>query len=263
MSDTYENGYGAARERFERDTADHEMEVLHDDGLYRHLRFSAPDTYCYGYDLVTWPGYLVICGDMGDYTFTRIRDMFEFFAGERQAPGINPSYWAQKLCGDRGGRDIARQYSEDAFRAHVIEWFEDQTDLNAKSGRVRPWEAAIQMRRWRGFTRRWRRRQFLRLEGAMPLRQALALSRALDEDVLRGAYVHDVSNEHGAHAALRAFEFPNRDEVRYDAPPGLTIGDPWEWDLRDFDSSFLWACWAIVRGIQQYRAAKSAEAVVA
>lgn len=248
MTDTYDSGYAASRERFERDTAKHELQVLHDDGLYRHLRFSAPDTYCYGYDLVTWPGYLVICGDMGDYTFTRIRDMFEFFAGERQAPGINPSYWAQKLCGDRGGRDIARRYSEDTFRARVIEWFIGETGLQL-DGTIAQW--ALDSEAPGELMHPW------------TLGQALALSRALDEDVLRGACEHDVNHEHGAHAALRAFEFPSRDDVPYNAPQGLTVDDSWEWDLRDFDGSFLWACWAIRRGIEHYRAATTEPAKAA
>ncbi len=265
MRDTYESGYAKSRERFERDTAEHEMAVLHDDGVYRHVRFQQPGTSCYYYDLVTWPGHLAICGDMGDWTFSRIRDMFEFFAGERQAAGINPSYWSQKLRGDRAGRDISRRYSEDALRAHVIDWFEQQAGLAAKTGRVPRWEAVQEMRRWRGarFTRRWRRRQLLSREGEMPVGRALALSRALETDVLCGGWEHDTSYEEGAQAALRAFEFPNRDDVPFNAPCGIRIAEPWEWDLRDYDGSFLWACWAIRRGIERYRASAPAMAAAA
>jgi hypothetical protein len=262
-TDTYDTGYAKSRERFERDTAEHEMTVLHDDGLYRHVRFQKPGTGFYYYDLVTWPGRLVVCGDCEDYMFSRLSDMFEFFAGKRQASGINPSYWSQKLCGDRG-RDIARRYSEDVFRARVIEWFEDTSGLSAETGRVRAWEARLEMRclRARGFSRRWRRRKLRRLEGEMPLRDALALSRALQAEVLDGDWEHDTTHEDGARAALNAFEFPNRDGLRYAAPRGLTI-DSWEWDLRDFDGWFLWCCWAIVRGIEQYRAARPVDPAVA
>lgn len=34
------------------------------------------------------------------------------------------------------------------------------------------------------------------------------------------------------------------------------FSDVWEWDLRDFDPSFLWACYAIVWGIAQYDRAR-------
>src|ERR1039457_99476 len=110
----------AARERFERDTAEHEMTVIHDDGLYRHLRFQKPGSWIYGYDIVTWPGYLAITGDAGEYMFARLPDMFEFFAGNDR---INPQYWAEKLRGP--GYDTARIYSYQALRDGVAQWLED------------------------------------------------------------------------------------------------------------------------------------------
>lgn len=103
----------------------HEMHVFRDDGLYRHLRFMAPGTYMYGFDLVTWPGYLTICGDIGDYTFSRTRDMFEFFSLDN---GINPDYWAQKLQGPHRGRDLTRTYSEDVFRLRLHEWARQEAE---------------------------------------------------------------------------------------------------------------------------------------
>jgi len=68
-------------ERFKRDTKDHEMTVLHEDGLYRHLRFRKPaGGYSeYWFDLVTWPGVLVIRGDMETFAFSRTEDMLAFF----------------------------------------------------------------------------------------------------------------------------------------------------------------------------------------
>src|SRR5580692_6155935 len=90
-------------ECFQRDTANHEMTVLHDDGLYRHLRFMQVITdeltgkqsrsSFYWFDLVTWPGNLVINGDMETFAFARSDDMFGFFRGDR----INPGYWAEKV----------------------------------------------------------------------------------------------------------------------------------------------------------------------
>lgn len=108
-----------ARERFEHDTAEHQITVLKDDGLYRHLRFKKPETSFYWYDIVTWPGRLVVCGDMGDYMFSRISDMFDFFEKGDQ---INPHYWSQKL---QGCPTHARSYSHDAFCGRVREWAVD------------------------------------------------------------------------------------------------------------------------------------------
>ena len=72
-------------ERFKKDTAEHQMTVLRDDGLYRHLRFRKPGTGIYGFDIVTWPGYLAISGDMGASMFTRLEDMIQFSARTRTA----------------------------------------------------------------------------------------------------------------------------------------------------------------------------------
>lgn len=93
----------------------HELTILHDDGLYRHLRFKSPDTSNYWFDLITWPGVLTVRGDFGDaYTFARITNMFEFFRGHQ----INPHYWSEKLD---GGRGRVMKYSETLFRQAVWE----------------------------------------------------------------------------------------------------------------------------------------------
>ncbi len=259
-TDTYDTGYAKSRERFEHDTAEHEMTVLRDDGLYRHVRFQRPGSPFYWFDLVTWPGRLVVCGDCGDYMFSRTCDMFEFFAdgsaGRRST--INPHYWGEKLQGARPGREGAKSYSEDALRSHVIGWFEDMT------GPIDP-EAFAGEDTWREFERTGMPVESWEIGGDyftsadLTTWQRFELSRALDDEVLSGYDDHDPSYEQGARALLAAFEFPSRDALPYNAPRGLTISDSWEWDLRDYDHAFLWCCWAIVRGIEQYRAARPAD----
>jgi hypothetical protein len=107
--------------RFAGDTARHEMTVLHDDGLYRHLRFRQPRTNEFWFDLITWPGSLTIRGDYGEaYTFSRELDMLPFFRSRRG--GINPHYWLQKVD---SGREAAKEYSEKLFRQIVCELFVD------------------------------------------------------------------------------------------------------------------------------------------
>lgn len=200
----------AARERFERDTAAHEMTVIHDDGLYRHLRFADRNperAWCYWYDIVTWPGRLVICGDVGDYMFSRLSDMFDFFGGKGDR--INPHYWGEKLRGLQHGREGAMSYSEDVFRARVREWLRDTSE-------------------------------------DMDDAEAAALAAAVERDVLDDpdGYLGDES-----FARQRLADFSH---------DGHDFKDTWEWDLREYDWSYLWCCWAIVRGIEQYRAAASA-----
>jgi len=197
------------REQFLADTNRHTMTILKDDGLYRHVRFMRGGSSFYYYDLVTWPGHLVICGDMGDWHFARIRDMFEFFVGEKQtALTINPHYWSQKLqAGASGGSAKSRHYSHDAFRRALYEWAEGESE---------------------GWS------------GDMPMYPAL-VQEALDREVLRPeTHFYEEARER-----LEAAE----DEC------GPLFGDAWEWDLTDYDHSFIWCCWAIVHGISQYRKA--------
>jgi hypothetical protein len=103
-----------SHERFARETADHQMTVVRD--------CSAPGTWAYGCDIVTWPGYLAVVGDCGDYVFARITDMFEFFEASRGQ--INPQYWSEKLQAPKP--DAAERFSEHAYRARIQEWV-DQT----------------------------------------------------------------------------------------------------------------------------------------
>lgn len=115
-----------AAERFRDDTAQHQMIVCHDDGVYRHLRFMAPRSSEYWFDIVTWPGSLAIRGDIDGYMFSRTRDMFEFFRADRRG-GINAHYWAEK---SEGGRRSVQVYSEDLFRQLVVEHFVDEARWN-------------------------------------------------------------------------------------------------------------------------------------
>ncbi|MFD5678621.1 hypothetical protein [Streptomyces sp. NPDC127040] len=115
-------------ERFPKDVAQHEMTIVLDDDLHRHLRFAAPqpNSWIHWFEIVTWPGYLAITGDMESYaakadadTFmiTRTQDMFTFFRGN----DINPRYWSQKVAGGAGVKEFCRA----TFRKEVLEYIGD------------------------------------------------------------------------------------------------------------------------------------------
>ena len=207
----------AVAERFAKDTATHRMTVLHDDGLYRHLRFTAmhlcndaerrATNGFYWFDLITWPGSLTINGDCGTYTFSRITDMFEFF---RSRYGINPQYWAEKRV---QGETRTQSYSEDKFRQQVK-------------------EAAAEA------------------EGSCP-----GVSAAIEEKLYGFLAEWDITYEDGARRALSEFTFYENESDRYAVPfkePDFRFCDAWEWDLTDWDWTFLWCCHAIQWGIGQY-----------
>ncbi len=116
---------------FLRDVADHVLEVMRDDGVYRHIRFRKPGTMCMHFDLITWPGYLCYTGDMGTYVFARLADMFQFFRTDRSyAPrtgrrlAVNLSYWSEKLEAVDGSRNggAAKEFSEKKLLRTINEY---------------------------------------------------------------------------------------------------------------------------------------------
>lgn len=130
---------------FLKDVATHQMTILREDGVHRHIRFARPGTGCMYFDLITWPGSLCYTGDMGTYVFSRLTDMFEFFRTDRRGEDglyINLGYWAEKLQAvDKHSppmefslekfRDVVRGYIEDEdtpedFKAAVTEELLDE-----------------------------------------------------------------------------------------------------------------------------------------
>lgn len=73
----------------------HVMKIRRDDGLYRHVEFSNPKSSNYWFGLTTWPGSLAITGDIGDFVFSRVPDMFSFFRST-DFHRMSYGYWATK-----------------------------------------------------------------------------------------------------------------------------------------------------------------------
>lgn len=118
-------------ELFLKYTVDHSMEILRDNGCARHLKFSNSGSSVYGFDLITWPGYLCIAGDCGTYIFARNQDMFEFFRmsdddfnhflEKNKGLSINPKNWSEilKSISTVGYKEIDAGGTEN-FKFHYI-----------------------------------------------------------------------------------------------------------------------------------------------
>lgn len=122
------------RERFLSEVAKHQMTVLLDNGVHRHVRFAEPGTYCMSFGIVTWPGHLAYYGDMGTFVFSRLTDMFEFFRGHEP----NLGYWAEKIeAAERHGG--CEQFSASAFRAAVADRVRDFLSENPQADAKQLW----------------------------------------------------------------------------------------------------------------------------
>lgn len=115
-------------ENFLNQVKKHELKILRDEGLYRHIRLAEPKTVNAYFDIITWPGHLCFTGDMGTYVFKRLEDMFLFFRTEVNTfPKINPGYWEQKLQ----AVDIHvgyKKFDVETFLENVLEIYEESFD---------------------------------------------------------------------------------------------------------------------------------------
>lgn len=227
---------------FCKNTENHRLRILHDDGLYRHLRMQSdnekgqPMAIWY-WDIITWPGSLAIRGDVADgYIFTRDPDMLEFFSlhpdrYRDDAPMIDMHYWAQKLAYEH--RSTATVYDREVFLASVRDALSnDSTDPEDLMDTAR--------------------------QHILTSLDEQAFARLPDEE------------DPGYEAALNALLNPIAEEVLNDARSSSETESKarqWlhehdrlfpeaaaEWDLSDFDPQFKIACWAIDKTVRAYRA---------
>lgn len=117
---------GCTEARFLEDVKDHRMEIIRNDGEYRHVRFKRQNSTAYTFDLITWPGHLCYTGDMGTYVFSRIRDMFQFFRADPKTSRevrrlhVNHPYWAEKvLAMDKNG--VIEEFVPELARRQALE----------------------------------------------------------------------------------------------------------------------------------------------
>lgn len=233
--------YKDAAERFQRDTAGHEMTIVHDDGLHRHLQFKAPGASFYGFELVTWPGSLAIRGGMDGFMFSRIMDMFEFFRGKR----INPDYWAEKT---EGGRDSCKRYSQEKFCQVVKERFvEEVRDGGTPRGLGKAVRAEILNSDEIGWEDDARRVLDEFEYGALfkvscLCGDAAEFAEEYGASLWRSSHIRSSSAVHHRSSVERV--------------EGFRFDDTWDWDFREYTAQFLWCCHAIVWGIRQYDKAR-------
>lgn len=227
--------YELTEASFLKDVANHEMQLLRDDGVYRHIRFKQPGTIDMHFDLVTWPGVLCYTGDMGTFVFTRLLDMFEFFRTDRERAQrslgadqrlfVNHGYWSEKLIAVDGQRQSgsAMEFSEAKLRAYVnetrLEWIREA-----------------------------------RANGELSRDERRALWEEVDSVVLDRLDYH---GEHAAYLGLSEFRWRPR---RAKCSPEFEFTDFWDHEFREYTHTYKWCCYALAWGIGRYDAEKSKEA---
>ncbi len=96
---------------------DHVITVEHEHGLYRHYRCAQPGTVNLHFHIVTFPGRLIVCGDIGDMAWERCPDMLEWAKGSLHST----SYFAEKVW-----RCIeTEEFSKEVAQAEVERQYQD------------------------------------------------------------------------------------------------------------------------------------------
>lgn len=205
--------------QFMRNVDRHELQVLHDDGVYRHVRGKEPGTGNRHFNIVTFPGYLCYTGDMGAYTFCRAHDMFIFFRQRRgRIWNINPSYWAEKLeatnCRGEYVKHGAAEWSDELFKNAILDHFKDHFEG------MEPGEDASDEEK----------AKFAEMKAdAM-------------EDIESEIFCCD-DMEHAGYSAADGFHHKES---------GLQFCDLFECRFTEWSRSFLWCCYAITWAIEKY-----------
>lgn len=124
------DGSKITKELFHEEVKNHKLAIVKDDGLYRHLDCSK-GSFDQHFQIITWPGYLAITGDMGDFVFTRTDDMFAFFRNYKR--DINPGYWAEKCVAESTRENGIKEFSVEQFRENVLSHARLVLDLDEDS----------------------------------------------------------------------------------------------------------------------------------
>ncbi|MCY0910904.1 hypothetical protein [Massilia antarctica] len=220
------------QEIFLRDVAKHAMTVVRDEGVARHIRFAKPDSGDMQFDLITWPGYLCYTGDMGTYVFQRTTDMFSFFRKNGRLDCIDLTYWAEKI--EAADRDGVRKFSHAKFQSMVRSWVNDQAesykpdDEDAES--VAKHAAA-----------------YAELRGEVESEVASADDNSTRCYDAMTDFRHDGDAWQEFHGKGAEFEFAD-------------AWDGFDFATKEYTFRFVWCCYALAWGIEQYDAAKQAGA---
>ncbi|MFE9064841.1 hypothetical protein [Streptomyces violaceusniger] len=242
--------YARIAQHFATDVAESTMTVRREDGLFRHIEFSALKGMT-RVVLITWPYNLLVAGSHGSYHFERFgndtEDMFDWLRGLR----VDPDSWASKLV---NGRDSVEEYDRSLMVAAINECVADAIEDDwAPEG----------------------------LEGAVS--EEILGSHLLDTKDTAFQLVSEFEygmkyraecscglfTDFDAHSSATTWECSKcrSDGKKHESyvykAGGFDFDGFTEWNVDKVGYHFVYQCHAIVRGIAQYDAARKSAEVVA
>src|SRR5690606_38199377 len=115
----------------------HQLEVIREDGVYRHLSYREPQTSVYAVEVVTWPYHLALSGDMGSRMFRHYseHDMLRLFY--RPEGSISPDYWAKKQAVRSPSEKFSPVLAQEWVNEQIGEWIAERPELAPHEADIR------------------------------------------------------------------------------------------------------------------------------
>lgn len=243
--------YAEVGKHFAHDFAAATMTVCREDGLFRHIEWSAPQTMS-SLTVITWPHNLLVAGSHGSYHFQRWGDaegeILDFFLGRDPLKNLNA--WANKLA---NGRASVREYDRD----RLVQQVKDEVAEAVREGAPRGLRAAV---REQILESDWLHSKDMAMqlvydfEHGVTYRSECSCGSAKDHDDQSDAYRW----EFGEHRRQRS---GGEHKVKVREVGGFAFSDVGDWSIHKLNYHFVYQCHALVWAIGQYDAArKPAEA---
>ena len=101
----------------------HEIDAQLVNGVFRHYRCARPNTRNYAFNVTTFPGRLIVTGDIGTLIVERLNDMFDW------APGAIGSidYFASKTPSEMQTEEFSIDAVQWWLEHEIHETYEDET----------------------------------------------------------------------------------------------------------------------------------------
>ena len=231
-----------------RDVQDGKLTSLREDGLFRHVEFTAQKGWS-RIILVTWPFNLLVAGSHGSYHFERhgsdTEDMFDWLRGIR----VEPDRWASKLV---NGADSVREYDRDRLVAEV----KAEVAEAVKEGAPRGLHAAVReqiLESDRLHSRDWAMQMVYDFQHGVTYRSECSCGKSEDHD----DYADALRWHWGAHGGSSGYK------VRIREIGGFAFSDVGDWNLDKVSYHFVYQCHAASWAIGQYDTARKQAEVAA
>jgi hypothetical protein len=241
--------YSEIGEHFARDFATASMAVRREDGLFRHIDWSAPRTMS-RLTVITWPHNLLVAGSHGSYHFERWGDdgeMFHLFRGRDPLKNLNA--WSNRLA---NGWDSVREYDQ----SRLVQQVKDEVADAVKHGAPRGLRAAVReqiLESDRLHSQDWAMQLVYDFEHGTTYRTECSCGASKDHGSRHDATMWGIYNGH-----TRDGHTVSDREIG-----GFTFTDIGDWSIHKLNYHFVYQCHALVWAVGQYDTARKPAGVAA